>query len=108
MTIDDNLEVIRLIDTYGKLLTDKQYEIITNYYFDNLSLAEIGGNLGITRQAVRDSIAKTVKSLKHYESILNVIEKENSIIAKLNSLIESSTNDNLTEKLKEIIDDIRG
>ena len=105
MTIYDNLEVIRLIDTYGKLLTDKQYEIITNYYFDNLSLAEIGGNLGITRQAVSDSINKTEKILRDYEDKLGIILKEEKLIAKLTNL---NTKDNLTECIQEIIDDIRG
>ena len=41
MTIENNLKIIKLIDTYGKLLTDKQLEIISNYYFDNLTLSEI-------------------------------------------------------------------
>jgi predicted DNA-binding protein YlxM (UPF0122 family) len=108
MTINDNIEVIKLIDTYGKLLTDKQYEIITDYYFDNLSLAEIGDNLSITRQAVSDSINKTIKSLKHYEDLLGIIHKETLLIDKLSNLVENTTNDNLADELNQIIDDIRG
>lgn len=107
MTINDNLEIIKLIDVYGKLLTDKQYEIITEYYFDNLSLAEIGSNLNITRQAVSDSISKTTKLLKNYECKLGIITKENMIADKLTTLLENSK-DNLALKIKEIIDDIRG
>ena len=108
MTIDDNLEVIRLIDTYGKLLTSKQYDIITNYYFDNLSLAEIGSNLGITRQAVSDSINKTEKILRGYEERLGIISKEEKIIYELSNLNNLNTKDNLTECIQKIIDDIRG
>ena len=61
MTLDNNLRIIKLIDSYGKMLTNKQYDIMTNYYFDNLSLSEIGDNFGISRQAVGDCINKSIK-----------------------------------------------
>ena len=40
------------------MLTDKQQEVMEQYYNDDLSLAEIAANLGITRQGVRDSIKR--------------------------------------------------
>ena len=66
MTLDNNLRVIKLIDCYGELLTSKQYDIMTNYYFDNLSLSEIGDNFGISRQAVSDCISKSIKILENW------------------------------------------
>ena len=42
-----------LFDFYGDLLTDRQKEFYDLYYNEDLSLAEIAENYGITRQGVR-------------------------------------------------------
>ena len=59
-----------LLDYYGPILTEKQRAILTEYYDQDLSLAEIAENYGITRQGVRDAI-------KHGEATLT--EMENSL-----------------------------
>ncbi len=53
-----NLELSYLIDFYGDVLTEKQREVLEQYYNDDLSLAEIAENFSITRQGVRDSIKR--------------------------------------------------
>lgn len=53
-----NLEISFLLDFYGDVLTEKQREVMEQYYNDDLSLAEIADNFGITRQGVRDSIKR--------------------------------------------------
>ena len=58
-----------LLDFYGPVLTDKQRVILTEYYNEDLSLAEIAENLGITRQGVRDAI-------KHGEAALDELEQK--------------------------------
>ena len=58
-----------LLDFYGPVLTDKQRVILTEYYDEDLSLAEIAENLGITRQGVRDAI-------KHGEAALDELEQK--------------------------------
>ncbi len=45
-----NLEISYLLDFYGDVLTDKQRDVMEQYYNDDLSLAEIAENFGITRQ----------------------------------------------------------
>ena len=56
--MEKNVQIGILCDIYGELLTEKQQDIIDLYYNNNLSLAEIADEVGITRQAVRDSIVK--------------------------------------------------
>ena len=73
MIIEDNLRISKLIDIYGKLLTDKQYQIMTSYYFDNLTLSEIGDNLGISRQAVSDCLSQATRILESYEKKLQIL-----------------------------------
>ena len=107
MKIEDNLRVIKLIDTYGSLLTSKQYEIITSYYFDNLSLSEIGDNYNISRQAISDSINQSIKSLEGYEDKLHIIQKDESLLSRLEGVL-NDCNTETCNRLKEIIEDIRG
>ena len=104
MTLDNNLRIIKLIDCYGKLLTDKQYDIMTNYYFDNLSLSEIGDNFSISRQAVSDCINKSIKILENFEEKLSVVAVHSEILDKLQNFKLSLTNDNLINKLDEVIE----
>ena len=49
-----DLEMGYLLDFYGEVLTQKQREMLRQYYNDDLSLSEIGENFGITRQGARD------------------------------------------------------
>ncbi len=67
------LENSLLFDFYGELLTDKQKEIFKLYTQEDLSLAEIGAELGITRQAIHDSIKHTKGILEQYEMKLGLV-----------------------------------
>ena len=53
-----NLEISYLLDFYGDVLTDKQRDVMEQYYNDDFSLSEIADNFGITRQGVRDAIKR--------------------------------------------------
>lgn len=107
MNIEDNLKVIKLIDAYGSLLTPKKLEIMTTYYFDNLSLSEIGDNYGISRQAVRDSINQSIKSLQSYEDKLHVILKEECIMEELKGIVSKYSVNGLREDIDKIIEELR-
>ena len=70
-----NLNVSVLIDFYGEMLTDKQRELVTHYYHEDLSLAEIAENEGITRQGVRDAIKRAESQLFEMEDKLKFVQK---------------------------------
>ena len=42
--MEKNVEISILCDLYGKLLTDKQFELLNDYYNNDLSLSEIAEN----------------------------------------------------------------
>ena len=69
------LKFVLLLDCYGDLLTDHQRNVMELYYCDDLSLAEIGEPMGITRQAVRSLIKRTEDLLSDYEDKLHFAEK---------------------------------
>ena len=62
-----DLSVSYLLDFYGDALTDKQRDVMEQYYNDDLSLAEIASNFGITRQGVRDAIKRGESTVRELE-----------------------------------------
>ncbi|MBR5922531.1 MAG: DNA-binding protein [Clostridia bacterium] len=63
-----DLYVGALLDVYGAFLSEKQREMMSHYYNDDLSLAEIAENEGTTRQAVSDIIRRGEAQLKRFEA----------------------------------------
>ena len=64
-----------LFDFYGDLLTERQREFFDLYYNDDLSLAEIAENYGITRQGVRDVIVRGERVLEEMEEKTGIIRR---------------------------------
>ena len=61
-----------LLDFYGSTLPDDQRDVLTAYYFEDLSLAEIAEGRGLTRQGVRASIKRGEKQLLFLEERLGL------------------------------------
>ena len=108
--MDKKVEISMLCDIYGKLLTEKQFEFINDYYNNDLSLSEIAENNGITRQAVRDIIKKGERKLFEYEEKLlfmkKTITQEQKIQAILSELTKIQTNSS-DKKVANILDSIK-
>ena len=68
-----DLTISILLDAYGALLTERQRELVDLYYNEDLSLAEISENTGITRQGVRDGIKKSEVFLRECEEKLKEV-----------------------------------
>ena len=77
-----DLRLIMLFDFYGELLTESQKTMFDYYYNDDLSLAEIAENTGITRQGVRDSIKRAEETVQGYEKKLGLADKLSRIEKK--------------------------
>jgi uncharacterized protein len=65
--------VVRLFDAYARLLTARQREMLRLYYHDDLSLGEIAARCGVTRQAVFDSLRRSVSELRSFEKRVGVV-----------------------------------
>ena len=70
--IEKALEINRLLDIYGRLLTKQQFEIMSDYYYCDLSLSEISENRNISRTAVSDAIKTATKKLDKFEKSLGI------------------------------------
>ena len=72
---DKNLRLTLLFDIYGELLAPTQKTMFDLYYNDDLSLAEVAENTGITRQGARDSIKRAEETLLSLEETLGLADK---------------------------------
>ncbi|ANR71908.1 transcriptional regulator [Selenomonas sp. oral taxon 126] len=91
-------ELARLYDLYGGLLREKQRECLRLHIAEDFSLAEIGGELGITRQAAHDNIRRAERALAEMEEALGLCARQEAqeralaaICAELNALEEPIT-----------------
>ena len=86
---DKDLRISVLLDHYGAMLTDKQREVIDLYYNDDLSLAEIAEQEGITRQGVRDNIKRGEAQLLEMEQKLHAARRFERLAALVSEADET-------------------
>lgn len=72
----DATELILLYDYYGSLLTQRQRECFELRYDQDLSLGEIGEELGISRQGVHDNLSRTEALLKNMEEKTGCVSRD--------------------------------
>ncbi len=114
-----DLGISFLLDYYGAVLTEKQRDVMEQYYNNDLSLAEIADNAGITRQGVRDAIKRGEGVLFDLEDKVGLVRRYRELhqgLEKLEQLTkdiryENNTNYHVSEeiehKCKAILDTIR-
>jgi hypothetical protein len=108
ITMEKNVKISMLNEIYGKLLTQKQNEILDDYYNQDLSLSEIAENNQITRQAVRDILQKAEKKLNEYEQKLMLLKKEEEKEKKIKKILAELTNqkEKCNSETKKILEKI--
>ncbi len=72
----DQAELILLYDYYGALLTQRQRECFELRYNEDLSLGEIGEELGISRQGVYDNLTRTEALLRKMEQKTGCVSRD--------------------------------
>ena len=73
--MEKNVEISLLLDFYGELLKPSVRQTIDLYYNDDLSLAEVAQQCGITRQGVRDSVKRGEAQLFSFENKLRLMRR---------------------------------
>ena len=80
------LQMTLLFDHYGELLSEKQNTFFDLYYNQDLSLAEIAEEAGISRQGVHDALAKAEAALINFEQKLGCVAKEQALQKHLEAI----------------------
>ena len=110
MEPENSIVISVLLETYGKLLTEKQYNLLDDYYNNDLSLAEIAENENITRQAVRDNLKKGENKLFEYEEKLGIMKKtllQEEKIAAILSQITKISNKATDKEVAKVLEDVK-
>lgn len=84
-----------LFDFYGELLTEHQREIYEDAVCNDMSLAEIAEQYGISRQGVHDLLKRCSRQLASYEDKLQMVRKfaeAKKTIAKIDALADEGKN----------------
>lgn len=79
---EKDMRLALLLDHYGDLLSEHRREIMEMYYCEDLSLAEIAENTGITRQGVRESLKKSEADLRMFDEMLHLVERIDALQKK--------------------------
>jgi predicted DNA-binding protein YlxM (UPF0122 family) len=73
--LEERIHLGRLFRQYGPLLTDRQRCVLGRYVEGDLSLAEIGDGLEISRQGAYDLVRRASRTLEHWEERLNFCQR---------------------------------
>ena len=82
-SFEEIVELSLLFDFYGEMLGEHKKKIFEDYVLNDLSLAEIAEEEGISRQGVHDIVKRCTKQLKEYEEALHLVEKFQNMKTKL-------------------------
>ena len=105
----DATELILLYDYYGDLLTDRQKECFELRYDQDLSLGEIGQELGISRQGVHDNLSRTEALLQNMEAKTGCVRRDRACrkaarqITELAKQLQDCSDPNISDLAKQIL-----
>jgi len=88
-----------LFSIYKELLTNREQEIFSYYYEENLSMGEIALNEEVSRSFIGNMVKRTEKKLEELESILKIYEKNQKIL----EISKEITEENIRIRLLDLI-----
>jgi predicted DNA-binding protein YlxM (UPF0122 family) len=101
--------MVWLLDFYQAMLTEKQQEILTLYYEDDLTFSEIAEQTATSRQAVHDLVSRAGNGLQQLEDKLGLVQRfrlNREKLAELRRLIAAQAPEPIRLTLLEQVDDI--
>lgn len=115
-SFEEIVELSLLFDFYGEMLGEHKKKIFEDYVLNDLSLAEIAEEEGISRQGVHDIVKRCTKQLKEYETTLHLVEKFQNMKEKLTKaaglldvpadLIDSNSISEVKTLMKEMLEEL--
>ena len=96
----DTVEMLLLFDYYGDMLTERQRMCLDLRYNQDLSLAEIAEELGVSRQGVHDNIIRAEAHLQKMEEKTGCVRRYLQSRSAMQTILEA------VETLKEHSDPV--
>lgn len=109
---EKNMKIAYLLDLYGDALDEHIANVMKSYYDDDLSLAEIASDEGISRQGIRHLIKKGEEKLYFFEEKLGLAARSSdldtayTLISEVKDSLasQSISNDGNIEKLNRALE----
>ncbi len=105
---EKNMKVAYLLDFYADVLDEHVKSVMKAYYEDDLSLAEIASDVGISRQGIRHLIKKGEERIEFFESKLGLAKRYDELSSVAESLSEVHRRINRIDGLSEEANTIDG
>ena len=96
--MEDIVYYNELYDLYGDLLTDTQKKYFEDYYFHNLSFAEMAENYSVSRNAVFKQLHIVLNKLEEYEKVLQLKKKKEKILK-----VVEGCSDDIKKRIEELL-----
>jgi predicted DNA-binding protein YlxM (UPF0122 family) len=103
---EKDLKKAYLLDFYGEVLTERKKEVLDMYYNEDLSLAEIAEQIGISRQGVRDLIKKAEEEIFFLEEKLGLAQKMSALKIHSDNMLRIAENEGASENIRKEIEEI--
>ncbi len=108
---EKDLKIGFLLDFYGEVLSERKRTVLDAYYNEDLSLAEIAEEIGISRQGVRELIKKAEEELHFLEEKLGLASRFRSAqasAAELQGLLQDAgAGEEITAAMERLIEAVR-
>ena len=106
----EKAELSLLLDYYSSFLTERQRELMRLSADEDMSLKEIADEVGVSRQGVRDCLAKASAQLAELENKLGLIERDKqlrTVLSKLESAGRAGSPEEMRAAVESAAQDIR-
>ena len=103
---EKDLKKAYLLDFYGDVLTERKKEVLDMYYNEDLSLAEIAEQIGISRQGVRDLIKKAEEEIFFLEEKLGLAQKMSALKIHSDNMLRIAENGGISPEIQKEIEEI--
>ena len=80
MQIEEHIKLSKLFDVYGKLLSQRQFEVFDKYLNLDIGESELARLSGESRQSIYDAINKAKKQLVAFEEKCGVVKHNEEVV----------------------------
>ena len=99
MKIEEHIKMVKLFDVYGKLLSQRQFEVFDKFLNLDIGESEIAKMSGESRQSIYDAINKAKKQLITFEEKCGIVKQNETLALKLNQIKEKLEENDIQSSL---------
>lgn len=102
MKIEEHIKMVKLFDVYGKLLSQRQFEVFDKYLNLDIGESELAKMSGESRQSIYDAINKAKKQLITFEEKCGIVKNNEMMALSLNQIREKLQVNDIESSLEMI------